>query len=70
MNQRIRELAEQAGLNLELRAKLEEFAHLLLKDALDQMDEIVEECELANLQSEAAGARWAGAKVALHFSDE
>ena len=75
MNDRLKELAkgakhavEQEGILLDLA--LERFAHLLLKECLEQMNEVIDECNEQRALQEALGAHWAAARVAMHFGDE
>ena len=86
MNQRIRELAEQAGMVTILDEhaheygngqfgntpypELEKFALLIVKECLEQIDLIRDGCEADNEVQQALGADWAGLAVARHFGVE
>ena len=77
MNERIRELAEQAGFKsvgelfgqsvLEYAVPLEKFALLIVLECLEQIDLIRDGCEADNEDQQALGADWAGLAVARHF---
>ena len=79
MNERIRLLAEQAGLKIPVDAEynghiyrhaLEKFAGLIVAECLEQIDKIRDECEADNEVQQALGADWAGLAVARHFGVE
>jgi hypothetical protein len=76
MNERIRLLAEQAGLKIPVDAEynghiyrhaLEKFAKLIVGECLEQIDKIRDGCEADNEDQQALGADWAGLAVARHF---
>ena len=65
MNERIRELAEQAELNLELQSlKVEKFAELIVAECLD----IVEDEDDGSADTKAI--RWAMIRIKKHFGVE
>ena len=86
MNERIRELAEQAGLVkiLEEHAheygagtfentpypELEKFAELIVGECLTLADSIRDECDKDGESQQALGAAWVGIAIARHFGVE
>jgi hypothetical protein len=79
MNQRIKKLAEQAGINLPddseynghiYKNAVERFAGLIVAECLEQIDKIRDGCEADNEGQQALGADWAGLAVARHFGVE
>ena len=77
MNERIKELAEQAygiddnkPFHPSALIALEKFAQLIIAECLEQIDKVRDGHE-ANLEiKEALGADWAGLAVARHFGVE
>ncbi len=76
MNQRIKKLAEQAGINLPddsaynghiYNNAVERFAQLIVAECLEQIDKIRDGCEADHESQQALGADWAGLAVARHF---
>ena len=68
MNERIRELAREAGFyaNPDVE-KFEKFAELIVKECMEQIDKIRDGCEDDGEDQQALGADWAGLAVARHF---
>ena len=71
MNDRIRELAREAGFyaNPDVE-KFEKFAELIVKECLSQVDKIRDSLEEDNEDQQALGADWAGLAIARHFGVE
>ena len=83
MNERIQKLAQQAGFMIwkdeewnpgdvidwgsRYDNELEKFAELLVRECLEQIDEIRDGCEKDNEHQQALGADWSGLAVARHF---
>ena len=79
MNERIRELAEQAeryaddnfrGEPTWSEAYESKFAELIVLECLNQIDKIRDGCEKDNEHEQALGADWSGLAVARHFGVE
>lgn len=75
MNERIQKLAEQAGFNpINCTGSnlilFENFAELIVRECLNQIDKIRDGCEADNEDQQALGADWAGLAVARHFGVE
>jgi len=76
MNERVKELVEQAGL-LGPTSRIgnsheaaEKFAELIVRECLEQIDKIRDGCEDDGEDQQALGADWAGLAVARHFGVE
>jgi len=75
MNERIRELAEQAGFYYTDKTGFiapagcdpAKFAELIVRECLEQIDKIRDGCEADKEYQQALGADWAGLAVARHF---
>jgi hypothetical protein len=80
MNERIKELAEQAGAVFEktnglndcpedslVGDEIEKFAELIVKECLEQIDKIRDGHKADDENEQALGASWAGYAVAQHF---
>ena len=80
MNERIKELSEQARQYAESKMHLtgvkdsaaydEKFAELIVKECLSQVDKIRDSLEEDNEDQQALGADWAGLAIARHFGVE
>ena len=76
MNERIRQLAEQAGIyKLDIGDEtaywvLEKFAELIVRECLELADNIREGCEVDGEAEQALGADWVGLAIARHFGVE
>jgi hypothetical protein len=79
MNERINQLAEQAGWGKgETQDDCmqcspfdkEKFAELIVKECLEQIDKIRDGHKADNEDEQALGAAWAGLAVARHFGVE
>jgi hypothetical protein len=74
MNNRILELAKQAGLiQYESDGKWEEvqkFAELIVRECLKQADIIRDVCEADGKDEQALGADWVGLAIDRHFGVE
>lgn len=74
MNNRILELAKQAGLiqydSDGKREEVQKFALLIVKECLAQADIIRDGCETDGEVEQALGADWAGLAIARHFGVE
>jgi len=71
MNERIRELAEQAEFSekdLHIQGdNFQKFAELIVKDCISQVDKIRDGLEADGEDQQALGADWAGLAIARHF---
>jgi hypothetical protein len=74
MNNRILELAKQAGLiqydSDGKREEVQKFAELIVRECLKQADIIRDCCEPDDEAEQALGADWAGLAIARHFGVE
>jgi hypothetical protein len=80
MNERIKQLAEQAGITIvpepfddasrSWNETMEKFAELIVRECLDQADNIREGCEVDGEDEQALGADWVGLAIARHFGVE
>jgi hypothetical protein len=77
MNERIRELVEQAGAVYSndhavslLDDEIEKFAELIVKECLTLADTIRDGCEADGEDEQALGADWVGLAIARHFGVE
>ena len=75
MNERIRQLAEQAGYSKDFLAiglpnNMEKFAELIVQECLSQVDKIRDGLEADSEDQQALGADWAGLAIARHFGVE
>ena len=78
MNERIQELALQAGLKKDHGSDREYigdfdwrlFGDLIVQECLDQIDKIRDGCEADHEDQQALGADWAGLAIAKHFGVE
>jgi len=83
MNERIKQLAEQAGLEFDddlalepepiyytTQKDLEKFAELIVRKCLALADNISEGCEVDGEDEQALGADWIGLAIARHFGVE
>jgi hypothetical protein len=78
MNERMLELAKQAGLKKDHGSDREYvgdfdwrlFGDLIVGECLDQIDTIRDGCEADHENQQALGADWAGLAVARHFGFE
>jgi hypothetical protein len=82
MNERIKQLAEQARSYVADAIELgfprdqvddirdEKFAELIVRECLDQADNIREGCEVDGEDEQALGADWVGLAIARHFGVE
>ena len=83
MNERIRELAEQAGFDVETLVRpypggfpredmlaLESFAQLIVEECLTQVDKMRDAFEADDEDEQALGADWVGLAIAKHFGVE
>ena len=74
MNERIRELAEQAGAafppETDLSPVEQRFAELIVKECLTLADTIRDGCEADGEDEQALGADWVGLAIARHFGVE
>jgi len=71
MNERIKQLAEQAGLNdAYMNFDHKYFAQLIVRECLSQVDKIRDGLEADGEDQQALGADWAGLAVARHFGVE
>jgi hypothetical protein len=76
MNERIRELAEQAGFNLGdmerhgVEPLFEKFAQLIGQECLELADSIRDGCDQDGENQQALGAAWVGIAIARHFGVE
>jgi hypothetical protein len=81
MNERIRELAEQAFFDEATSQpsdlmytfsdhKMQQFAELIVKDCLKQIDKMRDGFVADNEDQQALGAEWAGLAVARYFGDK
>ena len=80
MNERIRELAEQAAdgmLSYDAEGEwrlsereVKKFAELIVKECLSQVDKIRDGLEADSEDQQALGADWAGLAIARHFGVE
>ena len=79
MNERIKQLAEQANIGLfedksfgwnviaGTDQHLSKFAELIVRECLSQVDNIRDSLEEDNEDQQALGADWAGLAIAQHF---
>ena len=71
MNERIKELAHEAGLptyNPEgMPTKLEKFAELIVRECLEQVDKVD---NMLEDDKEKVGVAWVGLAIAKHFGVE
>jgi hypothetical protein len=78
MNERIKSLLEQCNIRgiygitdasfyVESPEKMQEFAELIVRECLDQVDKIRDGFEADGQSDQALGADWAGLAVARHF---
>lgn len=76
MNERIRELAEQAGIKLPdsseynghiYRNSIDRFAELIVKECLTQVDKVD---AMLDDDKEKTGVAWVGLAIAKHFGVE
>ena len=74
MNDRIQQLAKQAHFyqadDNYFTAAQEEFARLIVKECLSQVDKIRDGLEADSEDQQALGADWAGLAIARHFGVE
>ena len=75
MNERIKELAKEAGLDPDSYDRYglfdeEKFAQLIIAECLEQIDKVRDGHEAKLEIKEALGADWAGLAVARHFGVE
>jgi hypothetical protein len=78
VNERIQELALQAGLKKDHGSDREYigdfdwrlFGDLIVQECLDQIDKIRDGCEADHEDQQALGADWAGLAIAKHFGVE
>ena len=84
MNERFREFAKEAGFRADVtisdansnhivtttEERLEKFAELILRECLEQIDKIRDDCAEDDESQQALGAEWAGLAVATHFGIE
>lgn len=75
MNERIIELAQQAGFNPynyqgSNSALFEKFAELIGRECLTLADSIRDECDKDGEKQQALGAAWVGLAIARHFGIE
>ena len=75
MNEKIKELAEQAGYSKDFLAiglpnNMEKFAELIVRECLSQVDKIRDGLEADSEDQQALGADWAGLAIAQHFGVE
>jgi hypothetical protein len=74
MNERIRELADEAKMStyllaygLEFNISIEKFAELIVKECLAQADTLRDSFESEGEDQQSLGAGWAGLAIARHF---
>ena len=70
MNERIKELLEQAGVKYVTMPKdtvYEKFAELILEEVLAQVDEVIADLDKDGEKQQSLGAEWAGYAIAKHF---
>ena len=78
MNERIRQLAEQAGFETEgdshimlhhlyLTGRMEKFAELIVRECLEQVDKVD---NMLEDDKEKVGVAWVGLAIAKHFGVE
>ena len=70
MNERIRELAEQAGWdnhNSKFDTRIEKFAELIVKECLTQVDKVD---AMLDDPKEKVGVSWVGLAIAKHWGLE
>ena len=73
MNERIQQLAEQAGQGEPFHIPpefIEKFAELIVRECLSQVDKIRDGLEADSEDQQALGADWAGLAIARHFGVE
>ena len=73
MNERIKELLEQAGVTYAVMPKdtiYEKFAELIGRECLSIADSIRDECDKDGESQQALGAAWVGIAIARHFGIE
>ena len=74
MNERIRELIDQATFHKDRYALpdefAEKFAELIVQECLSQVDKIRDGLEADSEDQQALGADWAGLAIARHFGVE
>ena len=75
MNEKIKQLAEQAGYSKDFLAiglpnNMEKFAELIVQECLSQVDKIRDGLEADSEDQQALGADWAGLAIARHFGVE
>ena len=77
MNERIRQLADEAKMStyllaygVEFNISIEKFAELIVRECLKQIDTIRDGCEADGENEQALGADWAGLAVARYFGVE
>ena len=75
MNEKIKQLAEQAGYSKDFLAiglpnNMEKFAELIVRECLSQVDKIRDGLEADSEDQQALGADWAGLAIARHFGVE
>ena len=69
MNERIRELAEQAGFTANDEQKLEKFAELIVKECATTItnDDLAKDCDTFLVQSWAKGMRYSAEVIKEYF---